>query len=82
MGNAGLPRLSGGIAARERAAWAAPCRVHERRGERRETAAVVETANGPVSICEDCIPQAETLGHTVRRDPLAGRGARPGTNST
>jgi hypothetical protein len=74
VGNAGLPRLSGGIAARERAAWAAPCRVHANRGEQRETAAVVETLNGPVPICADCIPQAEALGHTVRREPLAGYG--------
>jgi hypothetical protein len=74
VGNAGLPRLSGGIAARERAAWASPCRVHARRGEERETVAVVETLSGPVPICADCIPQAEGLGHTVRREPLAGSG--------
>ncbi len=71
MGNAGLPRLTGGIAARERAAWAAPCRVHANRaGEERPAAAVVETLNGPVPICADCIPQAERLGHTVRREQL------------
>ncbi len=74
MGNAGLPRMSGGIAARERAAWEAPCRVHANRGEDRPAAAVIETLNGPVPICVDCIPQAEKLGHTVRREPLAGSG--------
>lgn len=70
MGNSGLPRLSGGVAARERAAWAAPCRVHERRGQTRKAAAVVETLAGPIPICADCIPRAEQLGHTVRRERL------------
>jgi hypothetical protein len=70
VANAGLPRLTGGIAARERAAWASPCRVHANRGEQHEAAAVVETAGGPVPICAGCIPQAEALGHTVRREPL------------
>ena len=67
----GLPRLSGGIMARERAAWKRPCVVHQRRGETRPAAAVIETVNGPLPICADCIPQAEQLGHTVRREPLS-----------
>ena len=71
MANRGLPKLSGALAARERAAWAAPCVVHLRRGERRSAAAVIETLDGPKPICEECIPQAERLGHVVRREPLA-----------
>jgi hypothetical protein len=70
MANRGLPRLSGGIAARERDAWNSPCRVHAGRGEDRPAAAVIETTAGPQPICEECIPQAKRLGHTVRREPL------------
>jgi hypothetical protein len=32
---------------------------------------VVETVNGPQPVCADCIPQAERLGHAVRREPLS-----------
>ncbi len=71
MTNSGLPRLTGGIAARERAAWQSPCVVHKRRGEDRPAAAVIETLGGPLPICADCIPQAERLGHSVRTEPLA-----------
>lgn len=71
MTNRGLPRLTGGIAARERAAWQRPCVVHERRGESRAAAAVVETTGGPQPICGECIPQAEHLGYTVRRELLS-----------
>lgn len=66
----GLPRLTGGIAARERAAWQRPCVVHQQRGEERPAAAVTETIDGPQPICAECIPQAERLGYTVRREPL------------
>lgn len=71
MGNAGLPRLGGGIARREREAWVRPCVVHAKRGEDRPAAAVIETVNGPQPICSDCIPQAERLDYPVRREPLS-----------
>lgn len=68
--NRGLPRLSGGILARERDAWQRPCSIHKRKGEDRPAAAVIDTLHGPSPICEACIPQAEQIGYTVRREPL------------
>lgn len=70
MANRGLPRMAGGIMARERAAWQRPCVVHENRGEHRPAAAVVDTTAGPQPICEACIPVGERLGYTIRREPL------------
>jgi hypothetical protein len=71
MANRGLPHLSGGIAARERDAWASPCVLHKRKGVERPAAGVIETLSGPMPICAECIPQGERLGYTVRREPLA-----------
>lgn len=72
MTNRGLPKLGGAITARERAAWAAPCRIHANRGDNtRPAAAVIETLNGPVPICEECIPGAVQRHYTIRREPLS-----------
>jgi hypothetical protein len=71
MANRGLPRLGGGIMARERAAWASPCRIHANRGDTtRPAAAVIDSPNGPVPICEECISGAEQRKYTIRREPL------------
>ncbi len=68
----GLPRLGGGIMARERAAWASPCRIHANRGDNtRPAAAVIDALHGPVPICEECIPGAEQREYTIRREPLS-----------
>ncbi len=70
--NQGLPRLAGGIMARERAAWASPCRVHVIRGDSsRPAAAVIDSLSGPVPICAECIPGAEERKYTIRREPLS-----------
>lgn len=72
MANRGLRKLSGGIMARERAAWAAPCRIHAGRGDNtRPAAAVIDSLHGPVPICEECIPGAEQRHHSIRREPLS-----------
>ena len=71
MSNPGLPRLSGGILAREKAAWQRPCVIHARRGDTsRPASAVVETTAGPQPICKSCLPGAREAGYTVRTQPL------------
>jgi hypothetical protein len=80
MANSGLPRLSGGIAARERAAWNGPCSLPScTTGE--SVAGVVDALRGPVGFCGPCCDRAEAKGHTIRREPLTRaprtrRGAR------
>lgn len=70
--NRGLPRLGGGIMARELAAWESPCRIHANRGDAsRPAAAVIDSLNGPVPICEECIPGAEQRDYTIRRERLS-----------
>jgi hypothetical protein len=67
--NRGLPRLSGGIAARERAAWDGPCSLPScTTGE--PVAGVIEALSGPVGFCGPCCDRAEQLGHHIRRGRL------------
>jgi hypothetical protein len=63
-----LRRLSGGIMARERAAWAAPCPISEC-GQ--PAAGIIDSLSGPVPVCADHIPGAEERGYTVRRGALS-----------
>lgn len=70
MAKRGLPRLSGGILARERAAWAAPCLLHQKHGVERLTVGVIDSLNGPKPVCEECAERGERLGYTIRRTPL------------
>jgi hypothetical protein len=67
--SAGLPRLTGGVAKRDREAWSRPCRL----GDGRPAAGLVETAlGGPQPICEEHIPGAEARGYSVRRREVEG----------
>jgi hypothetical protein len=69
VANRGLPRLSGGIAARERAAWNEPCSLPScTTGD--PVAGVIEALQGPVGFCGSCCDRAEAKGHRIRREPL------------
>jgi len=69
MGNTGLPRLGGGIAARERAAWSGPCSLSSCRTGA-PVAGVIDALTGPVGFCEPHCDRAEVLGRSVRRERL------------
>lgn len=75
MGSAGLHRLGGGIAARERAAWDGPCSLSSCvTGD--PVAGVIDALKGPVGFCGPHCDRAEELGRTVRRERLI-RSPRP-----
>jgi hypothetical protein len=64
VSNAGLPRLSGGIAKAWREVWDRPCRIGSCR---KPAAGVIETIGGPAPICATHIPGAEARGYVVHR---------------
>ena len=74
--NSGLPKLSGGIAARERAAWTAPC-TYPRCDTGTAVVGVVETITGPRGLCEEHAARIEARGRTVRREPLTRAPRQP-----
>lgn len=69
MASHGLPRISGGIAARERAAWEGQCALRSC-VTGAPVVGVVESVSGPVGFCEPHCDGAERHGATVRRERL------------
>lgn len=66
MPNRGLPRLNGGIGAREKAIWAGGCDYAKCPEGGGPVAGVVEFLDGPKGFCETCCATARRVGHTVR----------------
>lgn len=73
MANSGLPRLGGGIVARERSIWAGPC-SHPRCGpEIGVVVGIVETTSGPRGACARHAELLAKSGWSVRREAMVDR---------